>query len=149
MAAATAKKSSPTIMDDRFGLAEHKRNDWVADAELGVTLDDIQDPAYWAHVSKQMNPYDKIEVRFDDGKLIAHLRVIVCERNYAKVQLIGVEEIKQNAEAPQGSLKHKIEFKGAHLKHAVIRLSDSAVLQSGFKTREEAEVWLRSYERNG
>lgn len=149
MTAVAARKGTSAVMPDRVGLAEHKRSDWVVDVEVGVSTDDILDPSFWSFVSKDFNPYDTIEVRADDGKWIAHLRVVSCERNYAKVQLRGpVEEIKHNADVPNASVKHKIEFKGAHLKHCVIRVSDSAVLQNGFKTRDEADVWLRSYERN-
>lgn len=145
---AQAKKRNPTVMPDRVGLAEHKRKDWVADVELGTTLEDIQNPAFWSMVSKDFDPFDTIEVRVDDGKWIAHLRVISCERTYAKVQLLRVEEIGGNAEGSPISAKHKVAWKGPHLRFAVIRLSDDAMLQSGYKTREEAETWLRNYERN-
>lgn len=141
------KKGSPTLMPDRIGLAEDKRHDWVVDVPVGVTVEDLQDPAYWALIAATMEPLDHIEARSDDGKWIAHLIVRVCERTYAKVYLDRVIEFKENAETQPVSLKHKVEFKGGHLKHAVIRIADSAVLQSGFKTREDADAWMRNHER--
>lgn len=146
-AAAAKQKRSPTLMPDRIGLAENKRHDWVVDAEVGVTVQDILDPSYWALVAREMEPLDHIEVRADDGKWIANLIVRQCERTYAKVHLASVIEFQENVDLPQVSAKHKVEFKGGTLKNCVIRIKDDAVLQSGFKTREEADTWLRNYER--
>lgn len=143
----TKPKKGAVVMPDRMGLAEHKRNDWVVDVEASVTAEDIQEPAFWSLVADQLNPLDKVEVRPDDGKWIAELRVIRCERTYALMQLVSLMEIKQNAELMPTSIKHKVEYKGTHYKNAVIRLSDNQILQSGFKTREEAQMWLTSYEK--
>lgn len=150
VAAPQPNKRSPTLMPDRIGQAEHKRHDWVVDVPVGVTVEDIQNPAYWALVvsEKGMEPLDHIEVRSDDGMWIAYLIVRQCERTYAKVYLDRVIEFKENMEsALPPSIKHKVEFKGGHLKWGVIRLADSAVLQSGFKTREDADTWMRNHER--
>lgn len=144
---ATKSKKGAVVMPDRMGLAEHKRNDWVVDVEVGLTVEDIQEPSFWSLVAEQMAPLDKVEVRPDDGRWIAELRVIRCERTYALMQLERVLEIKQNAETLPQSIKHRVEYKGAHYKNSVIRIADNQILQHGFKTREEAEMWLRSYEK--
>lgn len=141
-------KKRPTLMPERIGLAEHRRNDWVVDAPVGVTVDDLLEPAYWALCTQDMQPNDNVQVRSDDGKWIAYLIVRQVERAFAKMYLDRVIEFKENAETLPPSLKHRVEFKGNHLKHAVIRNSDDAVLQSGFKAREDAEAWLRSHERS-
>jgi hypothetical protein len=86
-------------------------------------------------------------VRWDDGSKLAYLVVVMCEKNYAKVQLDRVIEIKENTETPQSSIKHRVEFKGGHVKFCVIRVSDSKILQESFKTREEADSWLRAFEK--
>lgn len=144
---AVKQKRSPTLMPDRIGHAEDKRHDWVVDAPVGITIEDIMDPSYWSLIATTMEPLDHIEVRADDGKWIANLIVRQCERTYAKVHLVSVIEFKENAELPQVSAKHKVEFKGGTLKNCVVRIKDDAVLQSGCKTRDEAEQWLRNYER--
>lgn len=141
------RKINPMLQPDRMGLVEYKRNDWVVDVEVDITLEDIKEPSFWALVADQMAPYDTIEVRAEDGKWIANLRVIFCEKTYAKVQIERVMEIKENMETPQISIKHKVAWKGPHLKFVVIRLSDSQIMQSKCKTRDEADVWLRNYER--
>lgn len=149
--AAVAKKETkqvPTILPAMFGLAEHKRHDWVADVKPDVTVDQVCDPAFWSHVAEQMDPLDTIEVRWEDGSKIVQLRVMWCERAFAKVKVISKEtldEITANAEAK--SDKYRVEWKGPAMKHAVIRNSDNAVLQSGFRERALASAWLAEHEK--
>jgi hypothetical protein len=94
-----------------------------------------------------MEPFDHITVRRDDGKWIAYLIVVMCERNYAKVQLDRVIELLVNAEVPSGSVKNRIDFKGAHIKWCVVRNSDSQILQQGLKSAAEAADWMRNFEK--
>ena len=144
---AVAKKSLPVIMPARFGLAESKRNDWIADIPSGVTLEDVMEPSYWAHVGEQMQPLDHIEVRAEDGSWIAYLLVKMCERNYAKVALDRIVKLEVSAEAPVESIKHKVEWKGPHHRFVVIRTADSQMLQNGFATRDLAAAWLKDHEK--
>ena len=140
-------KDHAVLMPDRFGEAEFKRHDWVVDVPVGVSVEQLLDPAFWAHVASQMDPFDHIEARAEDGSWIAYLVVRICERNYAKVSIDRVLEFSdQVAEAPV-STKHKIEWKGPHHKYVVIRLADSQAVQSGFKSRYDAETWMRQHER--
>lgn len=146
MSAVLKPREMPVLMPDRFQRSEYKRTDWVADIEAGRSVEDILDSSYWAHNAQQMQPYDHIEARAEDGKWIAFLIVRFAERNYAQVALDRVIEFKDNADRPESSLKHKVEWKGPHYKFAVIRLADAQMLQSGLKTREEAYAWLRNHE---
>lgn len=140
-------KSKPVLMPDRFGEAEFKRHDWVADVEVGITLDDVMEPSFWAHNAVKMSPYDQIQVRAEDGTWIAYLVVMFCERNWARVMLDRVLKVQQNTEAPTESIAHRIEWKGPHHKFGVIRTKDSEMLHSGFVTKDEAAVWLKNHEK--
>lgn len=140
-------KGVPVLMPDRFGEAEFKRHDFVVDAEAGTTLDQLMDPAFWSHVSQQMDPFDHIEVRSEDGAWIAYLVVLFAERNYARVAMDRVIMIEQNTEAPAASVRHRVEWKGPHYRFAVIRASDDQMLEKGFKTKFEAETWMRNHEK--
>lgn len=140
-------KDHPVLMPDRFGEAEFKTHHFIADAEVGTTIEQVMDPAYWAHVAQQMDPFDHIEVRAEDGSWIAYLIVKACERNYAKVVLDRVVKLEGDMEIPASSMKHKVEWKGPHHKHCVIRISDSQMVSSGHKSRFEAETWMRNHER--
>ena len=140
-------KDAPVLMPDRFGEADYKRHDFVVDVPVGVTVEQMLEPAFWAHVASQMDPFDHIEARAEDGSWIAYFVVRMCERNYAKVALDRVLSFEgQVSEAPI-STKHRIEWKGPHHRYCVIRLSDSQMVSSQHKTKFDAETWMRQHER--
>jgi len=141
------KKGSPVLMPERIDLAEFKLNDWVADLPNSVTLEEAMEPSYWAHTAERMNPGDHIRVRAEDGSWIAYLIVVYCERTYARVVLDRVVKLGTDTSIPITSLKHRVEWKGPLHKHSVIRLSDSEMIRDGFRTREEAAVWLSDHEK--
>lgn len=140
-------KDSPVLMPERFGEAESMRHDYVVNAPVGVTLEQVMDPSYWAHVAKEMVPFDHVQVRAEDGSWVAYLVVVSAERNYAIMHLDRVLKLDQTPDVPVESAKHKVEWKGPHHKFCVIRIADSAMLQSQFKTKGEANDWLRNHEK--
>lgn len=140
------KKESPVLMPSRFALAEFRRHDWVADVESGRTVEDILQPSYWTHIAPQLQPYDHIEARAEDGKWIAFLIVLFSENNYAQVIVDRVLKIEANADTTSPSAKYKVDWKGPHYKYVVIRVSDDQMLHSGCKTRDEASSWLKNHE---
>lgn len=147
MEAVAVKKQSPVLMPDRFGLAEHKRSDWVADLPPSVSLEEALEPGYWAHVAEQMNPCDNIEVRAEDGSWFAELRVVMCERNYARVKLLRKYDISVDMSTPSSSVKHFVDWKGPHHKFCVIRSSDSQIVHSGEKDKQVAITWMIEHEK--
>lgn len=140
------KKQSPVLMPDRFGLEEEKQRVFVVDLPAAVTLDEAMEPSYWAHVAEQMQPFDEIKIRAEDGSFIAYLVVGWCERNFAHVVMDRKINLSVNKEPPVSSVKHRIDWKGAHLKFCVIRNSDNKTLHEGERTKDEATRWLREYE---
>lgn len=141
------RKSQPVAMPEFVGLAEHKRHDWVVDIPISVTIEEVMDPSYWAHVAAQMEPLDHIEVRADDGSWVAELIVRMCEKNYAHVVLKQLTKLDAPTEAPQSSTKHKVEWKGPALRWSVIRLADSQIIHSGDKSRDFAYAWMQEHEK--
>lgn len=144
---ATAKKSIPVLMPERIGLSEDKRHDWVVDLPMTVTLEEALEPSFWAHVSAQMEPLDHIEVRSEDGSWVAFLIVSFCERNYAKVVLDRQVKLDDNQEVPLATVKHKVEWKGPHLRFCVIRIADAALLQQGMRDKQAAYQWMTEHEK--
>lgn len=134
---------------DRFHLAEHARHDWIARAEQGVTLETIQDPAYWANYGHKMKPWDQITVRTDDGTLWAELLVLACGRAWAKVKVLrhvnltnaDVEQSQIAAPATQASFQYR--WKGPNKKHCIIR-SDGAIVHEGAQTKQDAIDWAKN-----
>ena len=142
-----AKKSKPVAMPERIGLAEDKRHDWVVDIPIGVSLEQLMEPAYWALCAAQMDPMDHIEARAEDGSWVAYLIVAMCERTYAIVVLDRCVKMTADIEKPATAVKHKVEWKGPHMKYCVIRTADSQAIKSEFRTKDEATEWMNNHER--
>lgn len=142
------KKGTPILDPQRIGLVEDgKRQDWVVTAEEGTTPEMVADPAYWAHVSARMSPFDHIEVRCEDGSWVAEYIVLGCDRNWARVHLKHEYKLTTADVSLTQASKHEVKWKGPHLMFAVIRLSDQQSVMDKFPTKEAAGLWLREHER--
>lgn len=141
------EKRSPQITPNRMRLAEFDRHEWVANAELGVTVEDIQDPGYWSHMAAQLKPYDHIEVRSEDGTWIAFLIVMGCDRTWAKVAIDRVLKLTTKDVSMSQAQRHSTVWKGPQHRFAVIRTSDSEIVKSGFQTKQEADSWTLEHEK--
>lgn len=139
-------KREITLNPQRMELAEQKRQDWVVDAEQGTTIEDLQKGIYWAHMAVRLSLYDHIEVREETGAWIADLVVVETGRNYAQVVVKHVLTLGREVSKKEASAEFRIEFKGPHLKHVVIRNADSAVIQDGLPKKEDAVQWLKNHE---
>ena len=141
------KKSHPVIVRGRFQLKEQGNRDWIATVEQGTGKEDLLEPSFWSHVSAQLTPYDKIEVRWDDGIGYAELLVTGCDRAYAKVHLLRYESLTSTDVSQTQFSKHEIKWRGPVRKWSVIRLSDETSIREELQSRDEAEIWLKDYEK--
>jgi hypothetical protein len=142
-----AEKRLVTLEPQRMGLAEHRRQDWAVNAAAGTTIDDVLDPQYWAHMAAQMTPYDRVDVLLETGEWLLELLVLGVGRNWAQVRVLHHHELTKMAETMPAAQKHKVDWKGPQRKYAVIRISDSAIVQDGFGTRGEATAWMDHHEK--
>lgn len=126
--------------------AEYVRRDYVVTPPQGTTMQEMLEPMYWAHVARQLRPFDRIEVRFADGKAWAELIVRVAEPLAVKVAILRHRdfEIEQGkSSGPELEIPDGYEVKHRGLaKWSVIRLADQEVLEKGFQDRTAAIVWL-------
>jgi len=139
-------KRTVILNPQRIGLAEQMRQDWVVNAEEGTTINDVLDPAYWAHTSARMQVYDRVDVRLETGDWMLELIVLDVGRNYARMFLAKHHEfVTTDISVPVGAITHKVEWKGPQRKHVVVRLADGAVIQEGIAEKSAANVWLENY----
>lgn len=143
---ATSRRN-PVMQPARMKLAEYDRQDWVANAERGHTVEDCLEPGYWAHMAAQMGFGDHIEVRAEEGEWIAELLVVEVGTGYAKVMVRARYDLVQPDALPAVTPKHEVAWKGPQHRFAVIRLSDQVMVKAEFKTREDAAAWMREHER--
>ena len=142
------EKRAVVLNPQRRALAEQWRQEWVVNAEEGTSIEDVMEPAYWAHVSADMEQFDRVEVRMETGEWTADMIVTGVGRNWATVHLIQ----KHDLAAPSLSLinaasSHEVVWRGAQHKWGVRRLSDKEVIQSGFADKGTAQAWLNDHER--
>jgi hypothetical protein len=140
-------KRAVTLNPQRIGLAEQLRRDWVVNAAAGTTINDVLQPAFWAHCSQEFTVYDRIDCRVETGEWALDLIVLDVGRNYARVFVAHrhVFEEAELPEAPMDPIEHKVEYKGPHLKFCVIRQTDGAVVQEGIKTEKAAVEWMQNH----
>lgn len=133
---------SVKILSNRIRPAEYDRVIWAATAEAGVTLKDVQEPAYWSHVAKNLRAGAQIEVTAVDGSWFARLYVRSADGNSAKVFVLDSWIFDQVAEATptaEFTVKHRGP-KG----WSVLRASDNAIVFEGGATRSDADQWVAS-----
>ena len=144
-------EESPKLMPARMHLAEHERNVHVITVEVGVEREHLKDTAFWSLVSNKLRPYDRIEVRRDDGLFYAEYLVLACDRSLAKVYEMSYHNLTTSDVAQtEAALKKDdfdVKYRGPHSKHSVIRKSDGAVIKEEFQTRDEAEAWMKQHKQ--
>jgi hypothetical protein len=136
------------INNTRMQMAEYWRNEWVVNAELGTTVEDVMDPQYWAHMAAMLKPYDRIEVRVDDGSWLLELIVTGCDRSWAKVHLLQRYELTTADVAQTQSAKYEVAWKGPQHKWVVIRLSDQMMIKSELGSKNIAYTWMLDFEKS-
>jgi hypothetical protein len=156
-------QATPQLASERFKLAEHERNIHSITVEEGITRAQIIDPAFLAHVAAKLRPYDRVEVRCDDGALFATLLVLQAERTWARVHVLEWHNLTtrdvsltQTGEtdqpvaagpAPNKEQEYEIAYKGPHKKWSVIRLTDGAYMREGEESKAAASHWLAEWLR--
>ena len=127
--------------------AEYVRNVFAITPEHGVTIDDLKEPGYWAHVAAKLHPTDRIEVTSEDGTWFAEVFVNAAAHNWAQVTVLRFHELAEAAKpAVNVAPKHSVQWKGQNKLHCVIRTSDKAVVKEGFTSAALANAWVADYE---
>lgn len=118
--------------------------------EHGVTLEDIKQPAFYAHVGQFLKPFDTITVSSDDMTLYAEVLVLAAERTAATVtvlreyDLTKAEVVKYESENFESS-DFEIKWRGPAAKFTILRKDDNAIIREGIPSKEEAEKSLKEY----
>lgn len=135
------KKEVRTLNSRRHQLTEHANPSHSVTVEMGTTLEDIQNPQFFAHVAPLFTQWDRVCLKPDDGAWYAELVVVECGNNYVRTQALAFMQIdKSEAIVPDAFETHRVEFAGAHHKWRVVRNSDNSVVKFGME-KAEAHLW--------
>lgn len=132
------------IIDPRFKPAEFCRTVWSATPEPGTTSKDLLKPGYWMHVSRKLRKGDRIEAVCEDGTWFAEFYVKSANKIEAHITLMREVELSKPVKKPEVAPEYDVKHVGGG-KWRVLRTSDQAELETGFKGKEAAQAWLDNY----
>lgn len=139
------------LNQSRMKSGEFVRTLYVATVEMGTTREDLMKPEFWSQVSYMFSPYDRIEVRSDDGVFFAEYLVLACERTFAKVKELSFVSLTTKDVAMTQAEKdlelYEYKYRGPHRKHSILRKSDGAVMVEEKDTKEQAVAWLHNFQK--
>jgi hypothetical protein len=150
---AQAQETKRSVMPGRVKLAESARNHWVVTVEHGTGREDLKRPEFWSLVGKTFKPYDRIEVRADDGTFFAEYVVCSADRAWAKVhelrfEILGTQDVSlTQAAAADMRARYSIKYNGPHLRYCVERKDGSKTerLKEKCQDQAEASAWLEGH----
>lgn len=128
---------------------------WDVMVPMGISIEALLDPAFWAHKAVKMKPMDEIRARAEDGTWAADLVVLDSSRTWVRVKVLNSWTLTTgDVSLTQASIdevkalidQHTLVHRGPH-KWSVVRLSDKAVMHQGEAQKEAAQAWLDSYAR--
>lgn len=141
-------KPNRKLLTNQFKGAEYETLFSVAYPEDGTTLDEMLKPEYWAHVARDMKPWQRIEVRAADKSWMAELVVLVVKPFAVKVVVLDKFEFEAksvaaaaNIDVPEG---YELKYRGK-AGWSVIRLSDNEILQEKEASKAAASIWLEGF----
>lgn len=139
----------PKLNHTRMKESQYVRNIWVVTVEQGITREHLKNPSFWSHVASQFRPYDRLEVRSDNGTFFAEYLILACERTYAKVKELNWYNLTtQDVAMTEESLElYEYKYRGPHGKHSIIRKSDKAVMIEKLDTQDDARAWLVEHKK--
>lgn len=146
-AAPKPPREVPALHAMRKTLAEHRRNIWHIEVDVGVEPEDLLTPGYWAHVASQLRQADRIEAHAEDGAWFAEFLVQDSGTNWAKVACLRAVKLQVVSPERRGAILagHSVSYGGTFVKWRVIRDVDKKVLKDKCQTDSEAFTWLSNY----
>jgi hypothetical protein len=127
----------PTTIEE----STYARTIYQVKPEITVTVEDLLQPDYWAHVAKQLRAGDRIEAIPDDRHYFAEFFVLAASTNWAKLVLLReVVLIKDHEKTVTDGFS--VGFAGPH-KWRVTQGSE--VLSKGHDDKDAAANWLANH----
>lgn len=137
------------IRDPQFQTAEYRRTFYVATIAHGVTLDEIREPAYWAHVARKLRPLDRIECWWEDGSRYVELLVVKATNQDARCAILNDVDVRGSSapvDLAKDLDKFEITYAGPDVGYRVTRKADRVELRSDSRWNEDdARRWLLDY----
>lgn len=150
------EKAVPQLSPDSLKQFDYISTRHDALVAQGLKVEDLLNPAYWAHHAVKLRPMDEIRARAEDGTWVAYLLVLASDRTWARCQLLskhnlGTADVAITQANEEEVKKQKGLFKIAYSgpeKYRVLRKADNNVMSSGHEQKQDAEIWLDRHVRS-
>lgn len=128
---------------NRFGVAQEKRNEFVAFVKNGTDPEDVLKPDFWTHIARHLGRGDIVEVCTDDLAWEMSVRVLDRGHNWANVRkryFIEHETAEIQSELPTA---YKVDWAG---QTDMFRVTfNGEVLKKGFATEALANRFASNH----
>lgn len=137
-------KEPRQLLERNFGLAEQRRNIWLATAYGDADESEVTSHQFWAHIARLIRPSDEIIVIPESNEWRMHLYVIRVDKAGADVAVLSKHDFREVAkEALDGGDVMTIRWRGPHAQYGVVRKDTGEVVKDGFASKESALEFLR------
>jgi hypothetical protein len=131
-------------------------NLWAAVTPAGLPFEAVLEPRFWSNHATRLHIGDSIEIHTDDQSyfgrlLVRHLGGAAPGKTATEADVAQLEyhAFGQIAPVEDAAATHKVEHRGPHLQHCVVRLRDQKIVSDGHSTKEAAEAALKALLRVG
>ena len=134
-------------MESRFqSSADYKSPEVSYEPEYGTPWEALLVPAYWANL-RQLRSRVRIWVEEESGAYVGMLYVLKTGPGFAEVAELLYHELDQRRTDTKPADDYRIEWRGAVIKHRIVRVNDGVVLKQGLDTEDQAQEWLRQHRK--
>ena len=137
-------KRIPQLQEARMAQAEFQRNVWSITVADDVTVEDMLEPEFWAHVCTKLQRGDHIEANPKDLNWYAEFIVLGKDKLWAKVIQKGETLFLFNPTEGSPDPKFTVKF-NPRKQWRVLR--DADVMSEDHPSKEAAQKWLKAHKK--
>lgn len=134
------KQDGARLISGRFKLAEFVRDIYCVTVEPDIKFETVLKPDFWSHVEPKLKPYDRIEVRTDDGRYYAELLVLSKITGAVKVHVLNKADLHEEELVGKSvtTANYQVKWKGPHMKFCIVRVADGKVVEEELDNKDQA-----------
>lgn len=136
--AEVSKKEVNPLGRNDLGEQAFKFGLYDACAPCGTTREDLEDPAFWVHVGRDLREDDEIRVLSEDRSIYARCLVMVAMGNRIQVHVLEYKEIKPTKAANQADGKVFVAEVRGRLRWCVVQVATGELVEKKLGSEQEA-----------
>lgn len=123
-----------------FALTEQVQGFWTCQPPTGTKPEDLENPIFWSHVARFMQPLSEIRAMPKDGSWYGLFICTYCDRVQARVKKLKVWRIDMSVDVDLGEEKYYVKYisPAPDYRFGIFRRADNEVMEKGFHTKGDA-----------